>query len=39
MIYSLDRETPALQLHKFDKAQLEAIADKVRALGIPTETY
>ena len=39
MIYSLDRETPAMQLHKFDKAQLEAIADKVRALGIPTETY
>ena len=39
MIYSLDRETPALQLHKFDKGKLEEIAEKVRAIGIPTETY
>ena len=39
MIYSLDRETPALQLHKFDKDKLESIADKVRALGIHTDTY
>jgi len=39
MIYSLDRETPALQLHKFDKEKLESIADKVRALGIHTDTY
>ncbi|MCQ2283310.1 MAG: radical SAM protein [Bacteroidales bacterium] len=39
MIYSLDRETPASQLHQFDKAQLEVIATSVRALGIPTETY
>lgn len=39
MIYSLDRETPAHKLHKFTKAELEAIAEKTRALGIPTETY
>lgn len=39
MIYSLDRETPAMRLHKFDKNRLETIADMVRALGIPTETY
>ena len=39
MIYSLDRETPALQLHKFDKTQLEEIANKVRALDIPADTY
>lgn len=39
MIYSLDRETPAMQLHKFDKEKLESIADKVRVIGIPTETY
>lgn len=38
-IYSLDRETPALQLHKFSKEELEDIANKVRALGIITETY
>lgn len=39
MIYSLDRETPALMLHKFDKSKLESIADKVRALGIVADTY
>lgn len=39
MVYSLDRETPALQLHKFDKEKLEEIAEKVRAKGITTETY
>jgi len=39
MIYSLDRETPASKLHKFSKTELEAIADKTRALGIITETY
>lgn len=39
MIYSLDRETPALHLRKFDKAKLEIIADKVRAEHIVTETY
>lgn len=39
MIYSLDRETPAQKLHKFDKAKLETIAEKVRARGIVAETY
>ncbi len=39
MIYSLDRETPAMQLHQFSKEQLEAIADKVRALDIKTDTF
>lgn len=39
MIYSLDRETPALTLHKFDKSYLETLADKVRALPIVAECY
>lgn len=39
MIYSLDRETPAMQLHKFDKEKLEEIAAPVRALGIQTDVY
>ena len=39
VIYSLDRETPALALHKFDKEYLEAIAEKLRAEGFHTETY
>lgn len=39
MIYSLDRETPAEQLVKFDKEKLESIADRVRALGIEAATY
>lgn len=39
MIYSLDRETPAMKLHKFDKTKLEGIADQIRAYGIVTDTY
>lgn len=39
MIYSLDRETPALKLRKIDKNSLENIADKVRTLGIAAESY
>lgn len=39
MIYSLDRETPALQLHKFDKQKLEEIADQVRCFNIQVDSY
>lgn len=39
MIYSIARKTPAKDLFKVDTEELEAIADKVRALGIPTNTY
>lgn len=39
MIYSLDRETPASQLYKFDKDRLESIAERVRKIGIEVETY
>lgn len=39
MIYSLDRETPAMQLHKFDKETLEKIAGPVRDMGIHTDVY
>jgi len=34
MIYTLDRATPAEQLQKIPIAELETIADKVRAMGI-----
>jgi wyosine [tRNA(Phe)-imidazoG37] synthetase (radical SAM superfamily) len=39
VIYSLDRETPALSLHKFDKDYLETIAEKLRTEGFHTEAY
>lgn len=38
-IYSLDRETPAQQLIKIYKKDLEPIAEQVRALGIETAVY
>jgi len=34
MIYTIDRDTPAEDLHKIPPAELEAIAARVRALGI-----
>ena len=39
VLYSLDRETPAKQLVKVYKAELEKIADQVRALGIEARVY
>lgn len=33
MIYTIDRETPAKNLLKVPKAELEAIADRARVLG------
>jgi wyosine [tRNA(Phe)-imidazoG37] synthetase (radical SAM superfamily) len=35
MVYTIDRETPAHGLLKATPAQLDAIADRVKALGIP----
>lgn len=37
MLYSLDRPTPELSLQKVPRAELEAVADRVRALGIPVQ--
>ncbi len=34
MIYTLDRETPAQHLQKASHEELDAIADKIRALGL-----
>lgn len=39
MIYPIDRETPAEDLQKINKVQLQAIADRVEALGIKTQVY
>lgn len=39
VIYSLDRETPALDLRKFDKDYLEGIVAKLRAEGFNAEAY
>jgi hypothetical protein len=39
VIYSLDRETPAMQLHKFDKAYLDGIVEKLREEGFNAEAY
>ena len=34
MVYSIDRDTPCKTLQKVERKELEAIAEKVRALGI-----
>jgi wyosine [tRNA(Phe)-imidazoG37] synthetase (radical SAM superfamily) len=39
VIYSLDRETPALALHKFDKSYLEGLVSKLRAEGFNADAY
>lgn len=39
VIYPIDRETPAVHLHKIGPEKLNEIADKVRALGIPCEVF
>ena len=35
MVYSLDRDTPCPTLEKVTKEELQAIAARVEALGIP----
>lgn len=35
MVYSLDRDTPCKTLHKVSREELQAIAARVEALGIP----
>ena len=37
MVYTIDRETPDRTLLKASHAELDAIADRVRALGIPCQ--
>lgn len=37
MLYSLDRSTPEEHLVKVEKPELESIADKIRAAGIPVK--
>lgn len=39
MIYSIDRETPAENLERITKYELEKIAEKVRKFKIPAECY
>ena len=39
MLYSLDRETPASQLIKISRSQLEIIAERVKSMGVKTEVY
>ncbi len=39
MIYPIDRATPADNLIKLSKTELESIAEKVRAFGIETNVY
>ena len=39
MIYTIDRETPAENLEKISEAQLNLIADKVKAIGIDAKVY
>lgn len=37
MLYSLDRQTPAQDLEKVSREELEAVAERIRALGIPVQ--
>jgi hypothetical protein len=37
MIYTIDRETPASDLHKVALEKLQAIAARVKALGVTTQ--
>jgi wyosine [tRNA(Phe)-imidazoG37] synthetase (radical SAM superfamily) len=39
MLYSIERETPAENLEKISKADLESIAKRVREAGIPAESF
>lgn len=39
MLYSLDRETPAKDLIKLSKGELEIVAERIRAMGIETNVY
>ncbi|MBQ9668788.1 MAG: radical SAM protein, partial [Prevotella sp.] len=37
MVYTIDRETPTPTLQKATREELDAIADRVRAMGIPCQ--
>ena len=39
MLYSIDRETPEKQLEKLLIPELERFAERIRAIGIETQTY
>jgi hypothetical protein len=39
MLYPIDRDTPAVNLVKIDKTELELIAKRVEELGIKAEVY
>lgn len=39
MIYSIDRKTPEENLQKVDRAELEAIAARISAAGIPVQPF
>lgn len=39
MLYSIDRETPEKQLEKLLIPELEQFAERIRAIGIETQTY
>lgn len=39
MIYTIDRETPAENLEKISEVELNAIAEKVKAIGIDAKVY
>ena len=39
MMYVIERETPEENLEKISKTELEAIAEKVKSIGIETEIY
>ncbi len=39
MIYSIDRSTPAKNLEKISREELNKIADKVHKIGLKTEVY
>lgn len=39
MLYPIDRDTPAQNLEKIDKAKLSEIAERVEALGIKADVY
>lgn len=39
MLYPIDRDTPASELEKISKDELDKIAERVEAIGIKTRTY
>ena len=39
MVYAIERDTPEANLEKISEAELEAIAAKVRAIGIEADVF